>query len=101
MSPFLFVLSSHPLMRRLEDMRRRGELIGLKITQEDSQLFADDIVLFIQNSQREFEQAMRAIMMYKRAPGANLNIGKLVIIPMTHPIPQEWCADRLRDFGCA
>lgn len=31
LSPFLFVLSSQPLMRLMEDMMRRGELIGLRI----------------------------------------------------------------------
>lgn len=30
LSPFLLVLSSQPLMRLLEDMRMRGELVGVK-----------------------------------------------------------------------
>lgn len=51
LSPFLFVLSSQPLMRLLEDMKNKDELVGLKITQDESllyQLFADDTTLFIQ-----------------------------------------------------
>lgn len=81
-------------MRLLEDTKRRGELVGLRITQNEGllyQLFVDDIALFIQNSQREFEQAMAAIRMFEMASRASLNVGKSVIIPMTHPIPQEWC----------
>lgn len=45
MSPLLFVLTTQPLMRLLEDMRSRGELIELRITQDEHllyQLFVDD-----------------------------------------------------------
>lgn len=37
--PFLFVLSSQPLMHLLEDMRRRGELVGLRINQDEQLLY--------------------------------------------------------------
>lgn len=94
LSPTPFVLSSQPLMRLLEDMRTRGELIGLKITRDESllyQLFANNIALFVQNLQHEFEQAMGVVRMFERASGASLNLSKSVIIPLTNPIPQEWC----------
>lgn len=50
---FSLSLTSQRLMRLLEDMRQRGELIGLRITQDESflyQLFVDDTALFVQNS---------------------------------------------------
>lgn len=48
--PSLFILSSQPLMRILEDMKSMGELVGLRINRGASlsyQLFADDTTLFI------------------------------------------------------
>lgn len=68
--------------------------MGLKITLEKSllyQLFTDDTALFIQNYQKEFDQAMNAIRMFKKASDVSLNVGKSVIIPMTHPISEDWC----------
>lgn len=81
-------------MRLLEDMHIRGKLVGLKISRDENllfQLFANDTALFVQNNQREFEQAMSAIRMFEKASSASLNIDKSVIIPMTNLIPQEWC----------
>lgn len=84
--PLLICLVFPSSNEALEDMNIRGEFVGLRINQEDSllfQLFVDEIALFIQNSQQEFKQAMSAITMFERALGACLNMGKLVIIPMT------------------
>lgn len=53
MSPLLFSLPSKPLMCLLEDKRAKGELMGLRITDQKSllyQLFADDVGLFLQNT---------------------------------------------------
>lgn len=87
-------------MRLMEDMKRRGELIGLRINRDNSflyELFTDDTTLFIQNSQREFDQAMGAIRMFEMDSRASLNVDKSFIIPMTpHPtrmVCPHWLSD--------
>lgn len=93
LAPLLFVLTTEPLMRLLQKKCDQGDLVGLRVTQQESllfQLFADDSCLFIQNSQTEFERAREAVQIFENISGACLNVCKSVIIPLTNPRPQLW-----------
>lgn len=91
MSPLLFALSSQPLMGMLTEKTMNKELMGLKIFDRKNllyQLFADDVGIFLQNTQSEFETARETIQIFENILGAFLNIAKPVIIPLSNQDPQ-------------
>lgn len=87
MSPILFALSFQSPKSLLEDKCLKGELTGLKISNENLlyQLFVDDEGLFLQNNQADFEKARSVIQVYENISGAFLNMAKLVIVPLVNP----------------
>lgn len=67
-APLLFVLLTQPLMSMLNQKRREGELVGLKINQEKSlmyQHFADDTGLFPKSTREEFEIAHAVVQAFE------------------------------------
>lgn len=93
MFSLLFALLSEPLMCLLEEKSVKGELKGLKIFEQDNllyQLFADDVGLFLHNSQLEFEIAKATIQIFEKKIGAFLNVAKSVIIPLVNHVSQTW-----------
>lgn len=93
MSPLLFALSYEPMMCLLKDRLSKGDLVGLKISTNKSlvyQLFANDVGLFLHNSQQEFENARATIQILKNILGAFLNMAKSVILLLCVPMIQAW-----------
>ncbi|CAM6097625.1 unnamed protein product [Calypogeia fissa] len=92
-SPLLFVLSTHPLMRFLLTELRNNWLQGIKITDNLTvcyRLFADDLGVFIPASELAFNQLKDALSIYELASGARLNLAKFVIIPLALPDIPIW-----------
>lgn len=95
LSPILFSLYSQPLMNLFKDLRVKGELTSLKILGQQNllcQLFADNVGVFLQSLQVEFDMAREIIQVFENILGAFLNVAKSIIIPLTNPTNQEWYA---------
>lgn len=94
-APFLFVLSTQPLMALLEKGAQKGELIGLQIwpgKQLLHQLFADDTGIFINSTEANYRKATSLISVYERISGAQLNLQKLVLIQLNMGPSPDWFA---------
>lgn len=60
------------------------------------QFFADDVGIFIPESESAFWEVQRVLECYEVASGARLNLFKSIIIPFSIPIIPRW----LVDTGC-
>lgn len=60
------------------------------------QLFADDLGIFILATKEAFRKLHSILHTYELASIANVNLAKIVIIPLTMPNMQQW----LVDTGC-
>lgn len=77
-------------MSLFDKYNNNNEISGLQIMEQSNllyQLFANNTYLFLRNTLEEFNRARAAIQIYEDILGACLNVGKSVIIPLTHPLP--------------
>lgn len=81
-------LSSQPLMCLLDSLRKKGEISGHQISNQKNlffQLFAENVGIFMKNTQEEFERAHAAIQVFENILGALLNVEKSIIVPLINP----------------
>ncbi|KAL3692146.1 hypothetical protein R1sor_005797 [Riccia sorocarpa] len=98
-APYLFVLSTQPLMLLLEKAQREGYIEGIKLPcgkQLIHQLFADNTCIHFQAIENFFNKTKELVGAFEIISGAALNIDKSVIIPLGVQEPQEW----IRNTGC-
>ncbi|KAL3686513.1 hypothetical protein R1sor_009087 [Riccia sorocarpa] len=99
LAPFLFALSTEPLMRMLQQAAQENIIQGLRINESHQllfSLFADDTGLCLAATRENFLAAKEIVETFERISGAQLNVGKSLIVPMgLDPIPR-W----LFETGC-
>ncbi|KAL3686523.1 hypothetical protein R1sor_009097 [Riccia sorocarpa] len=85
LAPFLFSMSTEPLMIMLKEAADKGRLEGIKITDTCRlmySLFADDTGLCLKATEGNFKKAKRIIECFERISGARLNVAKSLIVPI-------------------
>lgn len=79
-------------MENLQFKLSTGEMDKILVIKELTiyhRLFVDDIGNFIPSDKRNFTELQEVLRLYELAFGTNLNLAKLVIIPLALPmIPQ-------------
>ncbi|KAL2652686.1 hypothetical protein R1flu_020814 [Riccia fluitans] len=92
-SPLLFAISTHPLMRLLREGEMKGLITGINIPRGRSlihRLFADDSGVAIRADENNFRNLRKIIERFEKLSGAQLNPAKSVIIPFTVERPPTW-----------
>jgi hypothetical protein len=98
-APGLFALSTQPSMLLLNNAARAGDIEGIQIGEDRRllhQLFADDMGLFLMTSQANFRKVKEIIDLYERISGAQLNLGKSLILPLRACPTPAW----FEEVGC-
>ncbi|KAL3690009.1 hypothetical protein R1sor_016318 [Riccia sorocarpa] len=93
LAPLLFAMSTQPLMRRLREEERRGNIRGLNIGEGRSllhQLFADDTGICISMEEQHFTRLQEVIRDYEMASGARLNVQKSTIMQLKPGPSPDW-----------
>ncbi|KAL3692767.1 hypothetical protein R1sor_006418 [Riccia sorocarpa] len=93
LAPFLFALTTEPLMRLLQEANDRGQIKGVMLPngkQMIQSLFADDTGLYLQADERNFRRVKRLIEIYEQIAGAKLNVEKSLLIPMGMEVLPRW-----------
>lgn len=86
-------------MENLQFKLSTGEMDKILVIKELTiyhRLFVDDIGNFIPSDKRNFTELQEVLRLYELAFGTNLNLAKLVIIPLALPMIPQW----LHDIGC-
>lgn len=92
-APFLFVLSTQPLMSLLAKSAQEGELVGLQICpglQLLHQLFVDDTWIFIRSTEENYRKPSTLIVEYERIFGVQLNLQKSILIQLNFGPSLDW-----------
>ncbi|KAL3696147.1 hypothetical protein R1sor_010223 [Riccia sorocarpa] len=92
-APYLFVLSTQPLMLLFEKAQREKRLEGIHLPggrQLLHQLFADDTGVHLQVRERDFQVTKSIVDTFEKISGAQLNISKSMIIPLGNRDPPAW-----------
>ncbi|KAL2635423.1 hypothetical protein R1flu_006902 [Riccia fluitans] len=98
-SPFLFAISTQPLMSMLREGEKKGDLVGINVPRGRALLhrfFADDSGVAIKAEEQNFSNLCRIIESFERIFGAQLNPAKLVIIPFALEQLPAW----IQETGC-
>ncbi|KAL3700453.1 hypothetical protein R1sor_018475 [Riccia sorocarpa] len=99
MAPYLFVLSTQPLMLLFEKAQKDGRIEGIHLPggrQLLHQLFANDTGVHLQAREQDFRAAKIIVETFERISGALLNLGKSLIIPLGGQNPPAW----MSNTGC-
>ncbi|KAL3681238.1 hypothetical protein R1sor_024194 [Riccia sorocarpa] len=97
--PFLFSLTTEPLMRMLQEATKDNLIQGIKtsnFSQLVHSLFADDTGLCLQADENNFRSAKAIIEKFERISGAQLNVAKSLIIPLGMDLIPIW----ILETGC-
>ncbi|KAL3694924.1 hypothetical protein R1sor_008575 [Riccia sorocarpa] len=92
-APYLFVLSTQPLMLLFEKAQREGRLTGIQLPggrQLLHQLFADDTGVHMQATEECFNTTRAIVYSFERISGAALNLSKSQIIPLGFREVPNW-----------
>ncbi|KAL3679581.1 hypothetical protein R1sor_022537 [Riccia sorocarpa] len=98
-APYLFVLSTQPLMVLFEKAQREGQLTGIKLPggrQLLHQLFADDTGVHMQADEGCFNTTKTVVETFEKISGAALNLSKSQIIPLGSREVPSW----IQNTGC-
>ncbi|KAL3675254.1 hypothetical protein R1sor_025202 [Riccia sorocarpa] len=99
LAPFLFSLTTEPLMLLLQKAADEGRLVGIRTVGENQlihSLFADDTGLCLKATQDNFEEAKSLVEQFERISGARLNVAKSLIIPIGLETIPRW----VFEMGC-
>ncbi|KAL3691868.1 hypothetical protein R1sor_005519 [Riccia sorocarpa] len=93
LAPFLFSLSTEPLMLMLQEAADQQSLHGIKIKENKQlmfSLFADDTGLCLKATEGNFLAAKELIDRFELISGAQLNVAKSLIIPIGMETVPRW-----------
>ncbi|KAL3692018.1 hypothetical protein R1sor_005669 [Riccia sorocarpa] len=83
--PFLFSLSTEPLMVMLKQAAANGQVERIKLSGDRTllhSLFADDTGLCLKASEQNFYAARRLVERFELISGTSLNVAKSLIVPL-------------------
>lgn len=87
-SPFIFVLAMDYLSRLLHHLENRGAIQGVLLNNSCSishLLFADDILIFIEDNGVYLKNLQNALSLFEFASGLKINLAKSTISPINVP----------------
>lgn len=92
LSPFLFALTSQPLMAILRQRADAGLLKGIPLSATNNkqllfQLFVDDIDMFLETLEENFLAVRQTLSLFERIFGARLKMEKSIVMPFDEHAP--------------
>lgn len=103
LAPFVFSLTSQPLMAILKHRAEAGLLKGIPLDTIENkqllfQLFANDTDMFLETLEKNFLAARDALSLFERISGARLNMEKSTVVPLDEHPPYLVGGNRVQ--GC-
>ncbi|KAA0034017.1 LINE-1 retrotransposable element ORF2 protein [Cucumis melo var. makuwa] len=103
LSPFLFVIAMDYLSRLLSHLESTGAIKGVCLANDcniSHILFADDILLFVEDNDLYLNNLRMAISLFEKASGLKINLTKSVMVPVNVSWPRALECASSWDISC-